>query len=71
MCGRVSESPSHQESEHPPVAGAAGGSQTIAVAPTPAIYQGIEICTVMSSNCSFRFQRELKAGKSRLESSKL
>lgn len=50
---------------------AAGGRQTIAAAETPAIYHGNKICTVMWSNCSFRFQRELKAGKSRLESSKL
>lgn len=71
MLGRVSESPSDQGSEHPQVSGAAGGSQTIAAAATPAIYQGIEIYTVMRSNCSFRFQRELKAGKSRLDSSKL
>lgn len=46
------------------------GMQTIAPA-TPAIHHGSGICTVIWSNCSYRFHRELKAGKSRLESSKL
>lgn len=71
--GGVSGPPSDPQSEHPAGSGrgSAGGRQTIAAAVTPAIYHGDEICTVMWSNCSFRFQRELKAGKSRLESSKL
>lgn len=71
--GSASGPPSEPASEHPLGSGpgAAGGRQTIAAAATPAIYHGNEICTVMWSNCSFRFQRELKAGKSRLESSKL
>lgn len=50
--------------------GATEGMQTIAPA-TPAIHHGSGICTVIWSNCSYRFQRELKAGKSRLESFKL
>uniref|UniRef100_A0A8C3N0V8 Uncharacterized protein n=1 Tax=Geospiza parvula TaxID=87175 RepID=A0A8C3N0V8_GEOPR len=50
--------------------GAAEGMQTIAAA-TPATHNDTGIYTVIWSSCSYRFQRELKAGKSRLESSRL
>lgn len=48
---------------------AAEGMQIAAA--TPAIHHDGRIRTVIQSNCSYRFQRELKAGKSSLESSKL
>lgn len=71
LCGLGSGQPDPVQLLRSVCGRAAGGRQTIAAAETPAIYHGNKICTVMWSNCSFRFQRELKAGKSRLESSKL